>query len=542
MKGKNSLFFLLKKNSLLLFVFSITFIVGLPSLFVPWSFIDDGYNHIEAQKMTGLLKEKGLLSFLDYASRAPIGHGRFMPFYFIFHWVRLTVSGKNYALCHFIHIILFTFTVFFIFKTVDTLTHSSLKSFLSSVFFILSAINIENIYRLGPQEPFLAFLLSASLFFLFRKKMLLSLFFNILLFLTKETSIVIVPFTFVLYTLSIFTRKNKEEKRYFLKYFIFNLFFGVVATFFILRAKERYINAYSGGYQFNPDILFRHFFIYLKIFFDYYNLLLLITFGLFFYRILSALKKREFLKDYYPQLVFLIIFGFYLVILLPWKVVLTRYLLPAMIGFSIFMGIETGETLNLLRRLEIKEKLSILNRKFVILFKYFFVFLLFLTLSFHLLIIKNHIGVTVTQHNKEMIKFLSTLPKNSQVFLNFKKIEDTVEYFYEIPLHLSFFYNRNDLKFSYLDLGRQKFKKGDYIVSGDIFPRYSEEEISTLSGIIKIKNFSHKPAEVVICPPSCIIKKTIFNFPTIIFKPRFFLSSLYSFSRLNFYWNIYGLK
>lgn len=542
MKEKNFLFFLLKKNLFLLIILSITFIVGLPSLFVPWSFIDDGYNYIEAQKMTEILKGKGLFSFLDYTSKAPIGHGRFMPFYFLVHWARLTLSGKNYTICHFIHICLFSFTVFFIFKIVDNLTHSSLKSFLSSAFFILSAINIENIYRLGPQESFLAFLLSTSLFFLFRKKILLSLFFNTLLFLTKETSIVIVPFTFFLYIFSIFFRKDKKEKRRLLKYFIYNLFFGVITAVFILKAKRRYINAYSGGYQFGFDTFFNHFFIYLKIFLDYYNLLLLIILGFFFYKVLLTLRKKESLKSYCPQLISLFIFGLFLIILLPWKAVLTRYLLPAMVGFSIFMGIETEEILDFLGKIEVKKNLSELGRKLIILFKYSFIILLYLTFSFHLLFIRNYIVKNVTSHNKEMLEYLARIPKNSQVFLNFQQIENTMEYFYEIPLHLSLFYNRSDLKFNYLNLEKQKFKKGNYIVSGDIFPRYQDKEIATLSGIIKIKNFNHRIKEFFMYPPTFMIKKLIFDFPNLVFKPKIFLSSLYGVSSQEFYWNIYTFK
>jgi hypothetical protein len=65
---------------------------------------------------------------------------------------------------------------------------------------------------------------------------------------------------------------------------------------------------------------------------------------------------------------------------------------------------------------------------------------------------------------------MSNLPKNTVILANMPEGENTMEYQYEIQIHLSEFWKRNDLKVKYLDL--KNLPKDSYVViDSDQLPR-----------------------------------------------------------------------
>jgi hypothetical protein len=135
---------------------------------------------------------------------------------------------------------------------------------------------------------------------------------------------------------------------------------------------------------------------------------------------------------------------------------------------------------------------------------------------------------------------MASYPENTVLFMNMKKSEGTVELVYETQIQLSEFWNRNDLKVSYLDL--QNLPQSSYlIVDSDQFPRaYTLDELNSV--------FKNKPTIIknvtrglVITTPLELIKQSVKKLANLLINKKQFTSDglytyYYNFNNWYFYY------
>ena len=508
-------------------LFITVFFVGFPTVFVIWAFVDDGYAALISQRMTGAILDGNVNLFFSQIVEPELG--RLRPFYWIYQWLTFIVGGYNHFYHHLIHFGLLLLTSFLLFKIVKEISKSSNAAFLSVLFFIINKDNVENWYRLGPQEPLLVFLLLGSFYFLLKSTknifFILSLVFLFCAYFTKETSLAFLPVSFLFFLF----KRNK----YHFVYFLSNLFLAIL-TRGIAMTLGSFENNYASFYQLdfsrivhNTLLLFRHV-IYT------FDPLIFIAISAFLFTVIFHLKNNKFRSHplFIWRLIGLMWFFSFVLIQSPWEFVLTRYLLPAYVGLSIFLGIEYKLLLDFLKSVLNDKSLSKEFRIFFVLSKWFVFFLFFLILTSNVLSVLNYQRFVTTDFDEQMLKLISVAPEGATVYFNFEKGDANMELNYEIPLHLRLFFDRQDLNFNYLDSSSETlFKNGDLILSGNGVPAYSEEEIKSFSNVLEKKHFERKFNSFNIMRPEHLFL-TMITFK----KPKI---PLYSVNHSCFNWYVY---
>jgi len=524
------------RNALLL----LTFIIGFPSLFIIWSFTDDGHSILVSQKMTAALMIGDLSSFLRSIIEPELG--RFRPFYWIFIWFTYLIGGTNNHLHRLIHLFVFLAVVYLLFEITKQITKSSKAAFLTGLFFFVSRLNIENWYRLGPIEPRLVLFLLVSVYFLLKSSktvyFILSLTFLLFSYFTKEIVLAFIPVSFLIWLESGFREKKKLKLENFINrffvYFLASVIFGVttrVLTLSLATPQE----TYASHYQINIQRIIYNSLLYVKLIMMNYGPLFSIACLTFSVRLIYNLKNKTWRSNrtFLWQIISLVWLTSFILIQSPWEYVLPRYFLPASIGLVIFLGVEYE------RLFEFLDK--VFRRRFFpgdlkLLFKLSratLIAILTLVFIYNGLAIGNYIQLVVNDLDEHMMSFLAkNTPFGSKIYFNFVKGDANLELYYEIPLHFKIFWGREDIEFAHLDFDeKEKLNSGDIIVSGNGVPVYTEEKIATYPGILRIKHFRRKVSNLVTIRPTNIIKRLIlFQNPLI---------GLYSLNHNYYNWYIY---
>lgn len=468
-------------------LFVVIFIFGFPSLFVSWGLLDDGAFIMVAQKIQAYIAALDFNSLLNlFFEKEP---GRFRPFYWIFNWLVYLIGGKSAFFHHLVHFVMFTAICFLIFTIVKNLSHSKSAALLSGILFAAGMHNIENWYRLGPQETLLTLLLMVSLYSLvqisikLKKKYplsraskmtlilgLLCLFFA---YFTKETSIAVIPFAFVLFIMAGFTRKQFKKNSWFnicVLFLIINIFAGLVSFLFVRYVKSQ--GFYSANYEVsllrlmgNAKSIIRGLRSSYEPFFSLFAVVFLISIPQ------SLSKKKIFNWDFLWQILFLLWSIFFFLIQIPWVFVLGRYFMPALAGLVIFWGLLIGQVS---RRFHAFRKVWL---GLILLCLFYFLFRNGIPSSNYA---RNEIFGTVKISNLLGLAAREAPPK-SVVYFNLEPGDATIELIFESDLHLKLFHNRPDLEARYLDLEKEKeFPQGTILISaiaGESFWRYSDQEL-----------------------------------------------------------------
>ena len=453
----------LKENYVALFILTLGLVLVLPSLFLPWSLIDDGERLIISQQMTESLAKGDFYNFIYH----PVDQisGRFRPIYWIFHWLVFLIDHKIVWLHHLVRVAIFSIAASAFYILVSRFISKTTGLF-SLAFFLFFAPNLENWWRLGPQEPLILLFLLAGFWFLVKQKLLWSILFFGLALLTKETTIFIfLPLLFLLPFV-----KSKDLKRATISVGLMSAL--LVSVLFLLKKST----GYTVAYQFSLDQVQESIRAYSSLFSSLgLRFLLLLTLGTFLLSLVKDLKRKKvsthLLFSSWGILWFISAFT----IQLPWQHPLGRYLLPAILGLAIFIGIQSEKILNYSQKI-LAGKQKIIGLGTILLFG----------LAWAVFIFYNLLSIfqfsddywAREQANREAVYQIASLtPSGGNVHLNLSDELNAREWFVEIPIHLRLFYKRDDVKVDYFDPGGE-LSKGDIVVSWSEFQRYSPEQMN----------------------------------------------------------------
>lgn len=435
----------------------ILLIIYLPSVFLPWSLIDDGNRLLIGEKMTQSFKTGDYGGYFSPSVDKPIG--RFRPSYWIYHQINLVLLGKSALLHHAGRILLLLIFLFTFYKIIKKYGNKTI-ALLSSLLFLIFPGTIENWWRLGPQEPLMMALGSISLWFLLIKKNLpLSLLFSLLFFTSKETSIFVLPT--ILYFL-IFYNKKLEKKN---KTFLF--FSGILAAIVALISSSLIQSSgYSSKTSFELSFLSSNFVANLNhlIHFGHKYILILILIWLPLY-FLNRKNKKPLLVI--SALLFISSFA----IGLTWPHSLTRYLFPSVVFLSIVYAffvsrLFKNKTISLFGFL-VK---GVVSLSIAFLFIYSFVYAWSITTNYFARERANH----------RYLEYVSQLPQGSKACVNLNRDENAREWFVETNRQLKVIY-QSPLEIEYLSDCILNNDKNYYIFDWNNFRDIPPEELSILT-------------------------------------------------------------
>lgn len=533
---KELLKYKLNKSSLLaiFLLLVIAVIVFIPTLKIGFSLVDDAYDILYAKKILENifgLNMQGLLGNLVESSI-----GRFRPTYWFWQSCVYLLAGTDPMLHYLFHAILITTTSLIIFKLVYFITKSNLGGLIAGSLFLVVPVNAENWLRLGPAEPLMGFLVITAIYlFLKQKKLTASFIVIALAFFSKETTIAVVPALFIYY----FSKRllgHKKDKRL-LKLIMFSLFLlliTVTATFLIRTS-------YSTFYEFSiSDSIFRSK-IYLKLILSAFPAatIFVITY-LFRNACLLCNKKIDRISDAdLIQLFFLSFSVFYILVQSPWVWVLERYLMPATIGLSVFVGIEISKIKTILYG----------NRKSLAALFLAFIIVLYSNYIVYSLVKINGAtkkGALSTQGLRKTLEYLSdNVALDQTVYFNFQKNEATMEPLLESSLHLGLFYQRPDIKVQYLE-DKSRAEKDYIVVSGaslGSFPYMDEKKLKMNKNTKDVYVIQQNDRYIILNKPVTILKqltKKIANYT--LNRSKITTDGIFAYYVLKDEWNIYFIK
>ena len=510
----------------------VTSIVFIPALKMKFWWVDDGWNIMMAQKIINSIVhvDLGGLSIIFDES-----NGRFRVMYWIYQTFEYLIGGTNPTLHFFVHYLVILFSAFIIFRIVILITKSNLSAFASSVLFILSRINTENLYRLGPQEPILCLFLILSIYFLVKSKLFLSILFLLLSILTKENGFVLwIPvFCFYLGKRILFKKRDLTLEKYCLWGFIFSIPFvlntflrnGGYSSNYILNVNQ--IASNFGSHILSIKTGFSPFF---TIFSATYLIRLIISF--------RNLRYKKLRLGLIYQGMFMLLFLLFVAVQSPWVFVLDRYLMPATVGLVIFIGLEISG---------IREMLLMQKVRRVSLLAGIFVAFLFIFITLNTIQIYNYGEGFV--HNTRFIQSLysnlaNEVPQNGKVLLNFLKGDSTIELVTQTGMQLNLLYHRPDIQVSYLSL--DNLPKGSFIIIGtpqirEEYPRDMVEK--SIGNFRKDESLVQKDKFLVVTTPVELFKQVAKKvFQLVIYKKPLSSDGIFTFATPRDYWYRYDVE
>lgn len=509
----------------------VAFIIFLPASNIKFSWVDDGWDIQMAQQFIVYAKNLDFANFFGQFFETT--NGRFRPVYWIWLIISYLIGGNNPAIHYVLRFVIIFGTSLFIYKIVFLLTKSKFASLFPAVYYLVSPINIENWYRLGPQEPLIGFFSTISVYYLIKEKnKWLPIIYFVLAFFSKESACaLLIPVAFIYFSKRIFIKKaDKVMEKY--------LIVGFVLLFLLILITTITRSGYSQNYVYNFVDILRRFLIYLKISIKSFEPFLGILIISFLLRMLFLVKKFN-LKKIDEILLWQTFFGIWLlsffIIQAPWVYVLTRYMLPATIGLFIFMGIEIFQIQKILRKTNYYSVLAIIFNIFLVLF---FTLNLFNAFNYGR---KSVYGTSQVQRMTSLIA--ESVPLNGKVYLNFLKGDGTVELVIETKMHLELFYNRPDISVNYFDINNLPLKPY-YLISGTPAPLGFEEE--TIERVLNTKPLKEIKSEEIIplfATPSNMMKQILEKgMRFLVNREKFDFSSFYTPIYLKDYWRIYYAK
>lgn len=443
-------------------VFVVLFIIlAAPTLFLGWSLVDDGKSAQIAHDLTQRLSVGNIQLFINTLLEPDIG--RFRPGYWIFLWGTFLIGGSNAFIHHFIHLVLFASSTWFVYYFAKELSSKRSVGILASILFICDWQIIENWYRLGTQEPITLPLLMGSLYFfiLSRKdskkvKLFVSIALAIYALLVKETNLAYlsIPLYFLVADLLL---KNKKFVKHDLVYF---LSIGVAAVVFrILASNMVGLEGYASLYEINFQSIISNIRNYLTMFRNGYSPLLEIVVITIFIKVAYVIRRKGIafaLNHYYIHGIWFVWFAAFLVIQIPWGFTIGRYLLIAIVGFHILISDTFVSILDFINRclnqVEIKKRMDF-SMVFYMLKSVLFITLP-LVLFYQIFMSINYIYwvVSIDRFNSTFINALvDNASQNGNVYLNAEHIvSPPLELYYEIDWHFDYLFDRTDINYDYL--------------------------------------------------------------------------------------------
>ena len=418
----------------------ITSVIFIPALKMEFWWVDDGWTILMAQKIINAITH---FNFGDLNIIFNESGGRFRVVYWLFQTLIYLIGGTNPTLHFFMHYLVILVSALLIFKIVYKLTRSNLPAFTSSILYVLSPVNTENLYRLGPQEPIMCLFMIASLYFLFNSRKKLSILFLLLTVLTKESGFMLWVPVFCFYVgKRIFFRKRDLVLE---KYCLWGLIFSVPL---MLNTFLRH-GGYSGYYSFNIGQMVGNVGSYMSLVNGVFSPLLILFLVTYLVRIFLCFQNKKYKKigqGLLIQTMFVIIFLVFIVVQSPWKFVLYRYIMPASVGLVIFIGLEIAG---------IKDMLGIKGRKFIpwLMTPFILYFFTFIWMNVVHIYLSGELSAHQTSFVQSLYKDLAKeVPQNGIVLMNFLKGDSTVELVAQTDLQLELLYDRADIQIEYLDL------------------------------------------------------------------------------------------
>lgn len=491
-----------------------------------WMLVDDGYDVVFSRKLFESLSHLNIFGFVSQIFESG---GRFRPVYWIYQLLEWLIGRNSFQIHHLVHMVVIGLTVYFLYQILSKLTKSKIFSLFGALTYLLIPINSENIIRLGPQEPLVALFLSIYFYLLIEDKhKILPIVFLFLSVFTKETVVAILPIVILYYLLSTGdkTLKTKIPPIYSLvSVFVFSLLLTAVTT------MNR--SGYSTNYIFEANVIFHNLSVFIREIslhtFYLFPLVSLIYLGKL---VVRCFKKQKIFEDKFDlfEAIFFLGFVAFIVIQLPWKFDLTRYLMPSMLFLITFVFIEIHNILEKMRKTRfISNHERILKIAAIVASVYAFSVWGITLLSKEM----NFISY------KSLISRLAKLPKDSIILVNTFEGPASEEIVSEISIHLSEFWDRKDIRVQYLDISRLPPTNYVVLYTNRIPPKYSEQELTGVFGD-KLDAIENSSREVVITTPLELIKKASVKTIKLIIKGEpFTAEGIYTFYYNNTYWNIY---
>ena len=419
------------KRGLPLILLTISLITLLPSLSLPFSLIDD----TEAIKRSEILSQQfsgGDFSQTGWIFLEPTT-GRTRPFYWIFFYVRYLLFGQNPFFFHLSDIFISIGILFSLYYLVKRISSSSWLAFFTTLPVLFFYRSFENYYRLGPQEPLMLLFILLSLICLLNTKKkprlkLPSWILMILALATKETAVFICPLLFLLALV-------KKEKQYWQLFLVSCLGAGLLVGARFLRPQNA---DYSTNYQLSISTFINTFKGYKAQFDSTW-----IT-SVFKISLVSFFLALVFRQDVKLSLIGLSWFIFSFGLLLPWQLVLGRYLLPVLPGLTLFIVTETKRQLDWAKK----------HWLFIILFitsAYYWSNFIFTNVAQSANVASGHL--IREKANWQAVAFMAeSAPSDSIVHINSLPDANYNEWIDQAENQLGIFHSRPDLKTNYLDL------------------------------------------------------------------------------------------
>ena len=504
------------KKLLLTAVGILLLIYLVPSTSLPWSLIDDGQRIQINQGMEQSLSEHNLLDFIHI----PIdkNDSRFRPTYWVYHYLNYSIFGLSVVGHHLVKNILLVLFIVCLYSLVKKISNS-FTAILTVFLVLLFPTNLENWWRLGPQEPLLVSFATFSLWFLIvRQKLLPALLFSVLFFFTKESSIFVIPALILGYLL---VDKGKTGKLY-KKYLNFNLGLGLVATLIMFLIKQG--SGYSSYFETSLGsiiITFTNSTLLLKSYGFRYIIILVSI-----YLAYQALVKKKLSK---PVLLALLLTASALLIQLPWPVPLGRYLLP----FSVSLSFIVAYAIDQLLRQKLSFVLALSSRIFLL--------LSVSSLMFYssLVMISFASDYYVREvNNQQLISQLATdLKPDSRLFINLTDELNAWEWYDEVQVNLDLHCQKTPQTFyaRLLREGGYQLEENDILISWNQFQDLTDAELDSLVAGMASQNITgyyHRPSGGVKTLIADLLK-----------HPKEFLSFKSEYWATKYYrWTIYSPK
>lgn len=502
------------KKLLLVAIGALLLVYLIPSVNLPWSLIDDG-QRIQINQQMGESLSKG--NFADFI-HIPIDKkdSRLRPVYWIYHYINQSVFGLR-ANWH--HVARNTLLIFFIASLYSVIkkTSNTFIALLTVFLALLFPTNLENWWRLGPQEPLLVSFAIFSLWFLIvKRKLFPALIFSLLFFFTKESSVFVMP---ALAAGFLFNKQKKLDNLY-KKYLFINLGIGlfVAILMFLIKKGSGYSSYFETSFQTMWDTFLKYIVLLGSYGFKYVIILALAYFSH------QTIVKKKLSKSI---LLATLLAVSALAIQLPWPVPLGRYLLPLSIplSFIIATAIEGVFKRDFISKLKIPIKI-------------FAIFALFSLSFYSSLVMLSFAGDYYVRErsNQEFISQLATkLEPESRLFINLTDELNAWEWFDEVQINLELFHQKTPQTFYARLLQEEEYQleKKDVLVSWNQFQDLTDVEIDLLTeGLVSqsVLGYYNRPSGGIKTLMSDLLK-----------HPKEFLSFKSSYwTTKSYIWNIYS--
>lgn len=460
-----------------------------------WLLVDDGEGIVFVRTLVEKIFRLNIYGFVSMLFET---NGRFRPVYWVYQMIVWLIGGNSYQFHHFAHMVVIGLGMLFVYLIIKELTKSKLLSFFGSLFFLLSPLNTENIFRLGPQEPLLVVFIGLIFLLLIQnKKFFLPSLVLVMAIFTKETSVALFPIVvfYYFYVRNSKIIKNKKQA----KYLIVAAFFAAFCLILITLLRR---GGYSTNYSINFGMMMGNLVEYLKELTKNMPFIFPLVPLIYIVRIVvKYFRKRRFIDSQEDLFEFIFFAGFliFLGIQLPWKYTLVRYLMPTGFFLITFSFIEIYQDFIVIKNIKFIKK----YKKILVTPLTLFCFYVFSLMAFDL------VSKTVsTVNNYNAFKKMADYPKNVILLLNMKKTESTVELVYETKIHLSEFWDRGDIKVEYLDM--QNLPSGKYvIVDSEQFLREVPRDILNKKFNNKYVYLENNQERLIITTPVELIKQGV---------------------------------